>query len=133
MRILFFFLLFVSSACAQVYDGATFQHGKHVCRVYGAEAPRKGQFFYETAKRFLSEQLPQYRVRVVGTFNTDRSGKLCILENAGGELAHELLERGYAWAAPYADSGYRLKQGFARNNRFGLWNERNPSPPWSLR
>ncbi len=129
-----FFFLFVSSAYAQVYDGATFRYNGQVCRVYGAEAPHEGQFFYDTAKRFLAEQLPKYKVRIVGTFHADRRGKLCVLtKDDGTELAHALIERGYAWAAPYADSGYRMKQSYAQHNKFGLWNERNPSPPWSLR
>ena len=133
MKIVFVLMLFMSSAFAQVYDGSTFRHGGHICRVYGAEAPRKNQFFYETAKQFLQQNLPMYRVRVVGTFNADRSGKLCLVEDANGkQLAYEIIERGYAWAAPYADSSYRKAQAYAQHNQFGLWNERNPSPPWSL-
>jgi endonuclease YncB( thermonuclease family) len=107
-------------------------------RLYGIDAPEKGQAFSKRAKQFTSQMVYGKTVEVE-TKETDRYGRSVVLISVDGQSLNEaLIKNGFAWV-------YRkyCKETFcedwldleivARYGKIGLWGDPNPIPPWEFR
>lgn len=129
-----------SGKVVKVIDGDTvdvLRAGRPVrVRLFGIDAPEKGQPFGRAAKRCLAELAALKTVEVRGR-TQDRYGRTVgeLLLPGGQSVNRRLVAAGYAWHyAKYSNDPVlgRLEQE-ARQARRGLWQDRAPEPPWDYR
>lgn len=120
-------------------------------RLNAIYAPEKGddvtksQPFAARASANLSS-LALWQRATLGSSTTDRYGRrvgILIVHTRGGDIDVGLaqLQSGLAWVYPrFVDelpaalrARYRAAEAAAREDRLGLWRDRNPTPPWVWR
>jgi endonuclease YncB( thermonuclease family) len=124
----------------KVVDGDTFDllagEEKMRVRLFGIDAPERGQAFNVRAKEFTAGLIADKEVRVV-IRNKDRYGRfVCDVYLADGRyLNAEIVRAGYAWHFTRYSNDKQLAelQVEARENKRGLWLDKNPIPPWDFR
>lgn len=109
---------------------------RQTIRLFGIDAPERGQPHAEASKRFLSGLLARQSVAVV-VHGRDRYGRwtgTVYLGQRNVNLA--MVEEGHAWwyrhYAPH-DRLLEAAEAGARERRAGLWSGRDPVPPWEWR
>jgi micrococcal nuclease len=105
-------------------------------RLAEVDCPEKSQAFGQAAKQFTSALCFGKMVKLVGNQH-DRYGRTVgevVLEN-GTSVNHELVKQGYAWQYRAYSKSMELAmlEQQARQNRLGLWQDENPTPPWNFR
>ena len=110
-------------------------------RLSGIDAPEKHQPFGNVAKKALSDLAFGRSVRVEGG-KQDRYGRLIgkIVVN-GADVNLQMVKRGYAWhyikyakEQPTEDRAlYSAAEALARAGRLGIWENKEPIPPWEFR
>ncbi|NJI71956.1 thermonuclease family protein [Sphingobacterium kitahiroshimense] len=105
-------------------------------RLYGVDAPEKGQDFSNVAKQFISD-LCFSKIVSIDIKDIDRYGRTVgIVWTADStNLNLELLRSGLAWHYKIFDNSDDFAQAehLARINKVGLWREPNAAPPWEFR
>ncbi len=105
-------------------------------RFYGIDSPESTQPYGQEAKEALVNQLSTDTVRVV-VMDTDRYGRVVGKVYSQSTYLNEFMVReGYAWwYESYAKSDRRLAnlEREARENKRGLWQQKDPEPPWDYR
>lgn len=110
-------------------------------RLSGIDAPEKKQAFGAFAKESLSRQVFGRPV-VVEWSKTDRYGRIVgKIEIGGTDVNLEQVREGSAWVytqylkeLPEADrKRYLEAEQQAKEERRGLWHDRDPEPPWAWR
>jgi endonuclease YncB( thermonuclease family) len=128
---------------ARVLDGDTYivRHGGMTTkiRLYGVDAPEKGQRFGKEAAEFVEDMLLGSRVNLV-PLGKDKFGRQAsIVRSATGETLEEmLLVRGYAWVHPEfckipRCAAWKENERQAAHRGEGLWSDGDPLPPWIWR
>lgn len=101
----------------------------------GIDAPELNQEFGQEAKKFL-EKLVAGEEAVITIEGKDRLG------NRVGTLKYgkdkdpraELLEKGLAWTAEKNPKPeFEILKEAAKSHEKGLWEQPNPTPPWTFR
>jgi micrococcal nuclease len=107
-------------------------------RLYGIDAPERGQAFSSRAKQFVSGLCfgKEVTVKARGQDRYQRTIADVILPD-GRNLNHEIVRAGFAWwfrkYAPGDETLERLEKE-ARQARLGLWvDQQSPIPPWEWR
>ena len=123
-----------------VHDGDTLTglddaKTQHKIRLDAIDAPELGQPFGQASKKALSEKVFGKTVVVVPK-KTDRWGRTIghvMVDDRDVNL--EMLEQGMAWHYKQFDQNRRLAQAeqSARDAKKGLWQDREPVPPWDWR
>lgn len=105
-------------------------------RLWGIDAPEKGQAFGNRAKQALSDTVFGRAVRV-DDLGKDKYGRtLGIIRLGDKNINLELVREGWAWwYRQYAprDRELAAAEESARNGKRGLWADRDPVPPWEWR
>ncbi len=106
-------------------------------RLHGVDCPERGQAFGAAARRFTSD-FCFGRTVILRSYGHDRYGRLLadVVLPDGRILNHELLRAGLAWWYREYAPGDRVLEGLeseARAARRGLWQDRDPIPPWEFR
>jgi micrococcal nuclease len=123
-----------------VHDGDTLTglddaKTQHKVRLDAIDAPELGQPFGQASKKALSEKVFGKDVAVIAK-TTDRYGRTVghVLID-GRDVNLEMLEEGMAWHYKKYDKNKRLGEAeeSARAARKGLWQDRDPVPPWDWR
>jgi endonuclease YncB( thermonuclease family) len=105
-------------------------------RLYGIDAPEAKQAFGQRAKQELSS-LVFGKIISVEVKDKDRYGRTVgriTLDQLPVNV--EMVRRGYAWwYRDYAKKDVELAtaEADAKNNKRGLWADKNPIPPWQFR
>lgn len=105
-------------------------------RLYGIDAPERGQDYGTRATEHLRGLLAAGRVRLVSTGGDRYQRTIGILYTPDGENVNlAMLEAGYAWHyKKYSnDLAYAHAELRARENLRGLWQQPRPTPPWEYR
>jgi endonuclease YncB( thermonuclease family) len=109
-------------------------------RLFGVDAPEKGQAYGSRAQQALS-QLIYGRQVVVNSKGTDQFKRvlgIAMVKNEAGStisVNEALLLQGMAWHFTRYDKNpdwARLQQQ-AKTAKAGLWADNNPTPPWEWR
>jgi len=107
-------------------------------RLYGVDTPESHQDFGTRAKQFTSEMVFNKEVRVVPEA-TDKYGRTVgTVYIANVCINEELIKNGFAWvyrqycSKPECQNWLQLEDE-AKNGKKGLWNDKNPLPPWEFR
>lgn len=116
-----------------VLDGAGKEYS---IRLFGIDAPERGQPHAATARRFLATRVARRSVGVV-VQGRDRYGRwvgTVYLEDTNINLL--MVQGGHAWwYRHYAPHDHLLEaaEAEARVRRAGLWSAASPVPPWQWR
>ena len=107
-------------------------------RIYGIDAPEKGQAFGNRAKQFTSGMVFNKTIDV-DPVDIDRYGRtVAMIIFEGENLSEEIIKAGYAWVYtkyckdPICDDWNKYESD-ARNKSLGLWADKKPVPPWEWR
>lgn len=104
-------------------------------RMVEINAPEKGQAFGNRSKQALSQLVHDRQVEIREQ-GTDRYGRtLGRVYLSGLDVNTEMVRRGMAWVyVKYAkDKGLYQLEAEAREQRRGLWADKEPVPPWEWR
>ena len=109
-------------------------------RLYGIDAPESKQPFGRVATRFVRD-IAALEIVEIDERYLDRYGRTIatVFLPDGTNLNEELVRVGLAWVyTRYCDeqpmcSRWDALQQEARENRIGLWVDKNPVPPWEWR
>jgi micrococcal nuclease len=124
----------------KVSDGDTFtiltSDKKQIkIRLYGIDAPEKGQDFGNVAKEYLG-QLLKDQVVTIKSKGRDRYGRTVGIATVGSKnINEELLKAGLVWHFKDYDTNpnWNLLEVRAREQKKGLWSHTKPIPPWDFR
>lgn len=128
-----------------VYDGDSLDvlgsNGKKIkLRLYGIDAPEKGQNFSQSAKVFLEDTVKD-KLYSLDVRYKDKYGRYVavLFDENGIALQEDLIRNGFAWVYPqFCEDiilcvGWQHVQEEAVNSRQGLWQEKNPLSPWDYK
>ena len=125
--------------CVAVRDGDTIdvRRGANTVRVrlHGIDAPEHTQPFSNVARR-RTDELARNRWVRIEVKDRDRYARIVGRVWVDDEdLSQTLVREGLAWHYTRYSSDPRLAyfQMRARQKRWGLWQDRNPEPPWEFR
>lgn len=150
MRYLITLLLIASTAQAvatepykatvvQVWDGDSIVvstvDGPQQIRIFGIDAPEKGQPFAAQAKRYLERLLKNQQVTIEPLEQDSYQRTIANVTRQQRSVADQLVEQGFAWAYRRYNPPNALieKEARAKRERRGLWQNSQPTPPWLWR
>ena len=147
--VLFLLLTLAATAGAETLDGRVYRvvdgdtlivldgaNRQREIRLLGIDAPEITQAFGQNARTALSalaaNQMPSAECRKLGAQD------VCRVRIGGKDVALELVRAGMGWWNPQHASlqtdqeraDYQQAEFNAKIRRFGLWNSKNPLPPW---
>jgi len=134
-----------------ITDGDTFtlkdsEGEEHRIRLGEIDAPEKSQEFGKESKNILGNMILDKQVTVYWlkkdrfdwktTDHKTKNGRIIggvFLENES--VNRKLVEMGAAWHYTdfSKDQTIKAAQEYAKENKFGLWTNENPTPPWKWR
>lgn len=130
----------VSVKVISIADGDSFTaliNGKsQKFRIFGIDAPEKGMPYYKVSKQKLTSLIGGKEVQI-DLIETDRYQRSVVHVTLPDQkdVAAEMLKSGLVWH--YHQYSHNRKyaeiEANARHKRIGLWQEKNPSPPWEIR
>lgn len=102
-------------------------------RLYGIDAPEKKQDYGQRSKQFLASLIAG-QVAEVEPKGKDRYKRtLGIIYFKGQDINAQMVLNGYAWAYVKYSRIYVNQEKLARENKRGLWQSSDPTPPWEWR
>ena len=102
-------------------------------RLYGIDAPEKKQDYGQRSKQFLASLIAGQIVEVEPKGKDRYKRTLGIIHFKGQDINAEIVLNGYAWAYVKYSRIYVDQEKTARENKRGLWQSSNPTPPWVWR
>ena len=104
-------------------------------RLNGIDAPEKNQAYGQKSKENLSKLIFGKQVKIY-SFGNDRYGRLLAdiyLDSINVNYCQ--VENGFAWHfKKYSKDEYLAQlENRARAQKLGLWQDKNPMPPWDFR
>ena len=126
-----------SAKVVKISDGDTIAvlSGKEQTKVrlYGIDAPEKKQDYGQKSKQFLASLIAGQVVEVEPKGKDKHKRTLGIIHYKGQDINAQMVLNGYAWAYVKYSRMYVDQEKLARENKRGLWQSSNPTPPWQLR
>lgn len=124
----------------KVDDGDTFtflssRKSTYRIRLEGIDAPEKGMPYAKKSKEFLAALLLDQAIEVQ-VVSVDRYGRyVCKVFCDGKEVNLLMLQAGYAWhySQYNKDQSLARAEAKAREEQKGLWQNKNPLAPWTVR
>ena len=105
-------------------------------RIYGIDAPEKGQGFGNKAKEVLSDYVYGQNI-VIDVQSRDSWGRYVsyVFTPDGKDVSLLMLKAGMAWHFKKYDSTeeYAKAEEQARKSKIGLWSTTDPVAPWDYR
>lgn len=114
---------------------------QHKIRLAGIDAPEGNQPYGKAAKQFLTKKIGGKTV-CVGWYKRDKYQRLVgVVRVDDQDVNHQLVEAGLAWhykayqkeQSAYDRVKYAEAQEDAKDDRRGLWKERDAIAPWLWR
>ena len=126
-----------SAKVVKISDGDTITvlSGKEQTKVrlYGIDAPEKKQDYGQRSKQFLASLIAGQVVEVELKGKDRYRRMLGIIYYKGQDINAQMVLNGYAWAYVKYSRIYVDQESLARENKRGLWQSSNPTPPWEWR
>lgn len=105
-------------------------------RLAEIDCPEKSQAFGQAAKKFTSDLCFGKEVKLIGNEH-DRYGRTVaqVVLIDGTNVNYALVKNGYAWQYKAYSKNTELAtlEQQAREDKLGLWQDANPTPPWDFR
>ena len=105
--------------------------------LYGIDAPDEKQPFFKEATDFLRDKVEGQDV-TIHEFLTGQKIVTAVIVHDGANVNEQVLHVGYGWVyRKYCDQGFcsdwLMYEKQARDQKLGLWQDENPTPPWEWR
>ncbi len=130
-------LFALSGKVVSIHDGDTITvlSGKEQTKVrlYGIDAPEKKQDYGQKSKQFLANLIAGEVVEVDERGKDRYKRTLGIIHYKGQDINAQMVLNGYAWAYEKYSRMYADQEKLARENKLGLWQSSDPTPPWEWR
>lgn len=130
-------LFALSGKVVSIHDGDTITilQGKQQIKVrlFGIDAPEKKQDYGQKSKQFLASLIAGQVVEVEPKGKDRYKRMLGIIHYKGQDINAQMVLNGYAWAYVKYSRIYVNQERLARENKRGLWQSSNPTPPWEWR
>lgn len=105
-------------------------------RLYGIDAPERGQAFNVKAREYVADLVAGKKVRVVKRYN-DKYRRIVgdVYLPDGTYVNAAIVKAGYAWHFKKYSKDPELAEleVEARKAKRGLWQNKAPQPPWEFR
>ena len=122
--------------CERVLDGDTFKSDGTRVRLWGIDAPEKGQPFADEARARLKELIEGKAVRLEWKDKDQHAREVAIVYAGSTNINLQMVKEGLAWHyayfAPDAEDLAAAEKA-ARKKRKGLWADKNPVNPYEFR
>lgn len=107
---------------------------QHKIRLHGIDAPENGQPYGNKSREFLSDLIAGKAV-TVDVKGVDQYNRLLgVIYIGDTNINAEMIRAGYAWNYKYSKDKYYIKlQEKAKEDRRGLWFDKNAVDPWQWR
>lgn len=124
-----------------VFDGDTFElldsaNNKIRVRIYGIDAPEREMPYHQASKKYLGRLCfgKMVHIKTIATDKFRRKIAFTYLPD-GTNIGNEMIKAGFAWHFERftKDSLLTNLETSARKNKFGLWQDSAPTPPWEKR
>ena len=119
------------------FKGLTDDNQQIRYRIYGIDAPEKKQAFGNRAKQYLADLIFGKRVGIKIQKKSDRYGRPIVWAYTpdGKDVGVEMLKAGMAWHYKQYDKSeeYAEFENYAKKKQIGLWQDKEPVPPWEYR
>ena len=102
-------------------------------RLYGIDAPELKQPYGKKSKQFLANLIAGKVVEVEENGKDRYKRTLGIIYHKGQDINAQMVLNGYAWAYVKYSRMYVDQEKTARENKRGLWQSSDPTPPWVWR
>ena len=122
--------------CERVLDGDTFKSDGTRVRLWGIDAPEKGQPFADEARARLKELIEGKAVRLEWKDKDQHSREVAIVYAGSTNINLQMVKEGLAWHYEYFAPDARdlaAAEKAARKSRKGLWKDKNPVNPYEFR
>ena len=114
---------------------------QHKIRLSGIDAPEKTQDFGQKSKSHLSAMAFSKSATAECRKRDRYQREICVVFVEGKDVGLEQIRQGMAWwYQQYAKdqtaqerTDYGQAEFNAKIHRYGLWNSKNPTPPWEWR
>jgi endonuclease YncB( thermonuclease family) len=131
----------LSGIAVNIPDGDTFtlltSENKSIrIRLYGIDAPERGQDFYQASKKYLGDLLQGQNLNVQ-VRDTDQYKRIVgdVYLPGKRHVNKAMVEAGLAWHYKQfsKDENLAVAEEQAKEKRIGLWKQPNARPPWEWR
>ena len=102
-------------------------------RLYGIDAPEKKQDYGQRSKQFLASLIAGQVVEVEPKGKDRYKRTLGTIYYKGQDINAQMVLNGYAWAYVKYSRIYVDHGRLARENKRGLWQSSDSTPPWEWR
>lgn len=102
-------------------------------RLFGIDAPELKQPYGKKSKQFLASLIAGQVVEVEPRGKDRYKRTLGIIHYKGQDINAQMVLNGYAWAYVKYSRIYVDQEKTARENKRGLWQSSDPTPPWEWR
>ena len=114
---------------------------QHKIRLSGIDAPEKNQDFGQKSKTSLSAMAFNQPAQAECRKRDMYQREVCVVIVEGKDVGLEQIREGMAWwyqhyskdQTPQERAEYAQAEFVAKMHRNGLWNSKNPTPPWDWR
>ena len=137
LAMLYAFLFAFNGKVVSIHDGDTITilQGKQQIKVrlFGIDAPELKQPYGKKSKQFLASLIAGQVVEVEPRGKDRYKRTLGIIYFKGQDINAQMVLNGYAWAYVKYSRIYVDQEKTARENKLGLWQSSDPTPPWEWR
>ena len=137
LAILYTSLFAFNGKVVSIHDGDTITvlNGKEQTKVrlYGIDAPEKKQDYGQKSRQFLASLIAGQVVEVEPKGKDRYKRTLGIIHYKDQDINAQMVLNGYAWAYVKYSIIYVDQEKTARENKRGLWQSSEPTPPWEWR
>ena len=102
-------------------------------RLFGIDAPEKKQDYGQKSRQFLARLIAGQMVEIEPKGKDRYKRTLGIIHYKEQDINAQMVLNGYAWAYTKYSKIYVDHERLARENKRGLWQSSNPTPPWEWR
>jgi len=102
-------------------------------RLYGIDTPEKKQDYGQKSKQFLASLIAGQMVELEPKGKDRYKRMLGIIRYKDQDINAQMVLNGYAWAYVKYSRIYVDQEKTARENKRGLWQSSDPTPPWVWR
>ena len=130
-------LFALSGKVVSIHDGDTItvlQNKQQIkVRLFGIDAPELKQPYGKKSKQFLANLIAGKVVEVEPKGKDRYKRTLGIVHYKDQDINAQMVLNGYAWAYVKYSKIYVDQEKTARENKRGLWQSSDPTPPWEWR
>ena len=102
-------------------------------RLFGIDAPELKQPYGKKSKQFLANLIASEVVEVEENGKDRYKRTIGTIYVNGTDINAQMVENGYAWAYRKFSKKYTPQESKAKSQKLGLWQDKEPIPPWEWR